>query len=78
MDQRATGPAGRSPRLRLGDGRPAHGVAGNLVLTPFIIHGLGDQRFGIFVLVVTLTGMLTSFDGGVRAPRALFLGVRRD
>ena len=40
-------------------------MAGNLVLTPFIIHGLGVQRYGIFVLVVTLTGMLTSFDGGV-------------
>ncbi len=47
------------------------GVAGNLVLTPFIIHGLGIERYGIFVLVVTLTGMLTSFDGGVMgaAPR---------
>ncbi len=41
------------------------GVAGNLVLTPFVIHGLGVQRYGIFVLVVTLSGMLTSFDGGV-------------
>ena len=26
------------------------GVAGNLVLTPFIIHGLGIERYGIFVL----------------------------
>jgi O-antigen/teichoic acid export membrane protein len=41
------------------------GVGGNLVLTPFIIHGLGLERYGIFVLVVTLTGMLNSFDGGV-------------
>jgi O-antigen/teichoic acid export membrane protein len=41
------------------------GVAGNLVLTPFVIHGLGIERYGIFVLVVTLTGMLNSFDGGM-------------
>jgi O-antigen/teichoic acid export membrane protein len=51
------------------------GVAGNLVLTPFIIHGLGVERYGIFVLVVTLTGMLTSFDGGVTGAAARYFAV---
>ena len=51
------------------------GVAGNLVLTPFIIHGLGVERYGIFVLVVTLTGMLTSFDGGVMGAAARYFAV---
>jgi O-antigen/teichoic acid export membrane protein len=51
------------------------GVAGNLVLTPFIIHGLGLQRYGIFVLVVTLSGMLTTFDGGAMTAAARYFSV---
>ena len=51
------------------------GVAGNLVLTPFIIHGLGVERYGIFVLVVTLTGMLTSFDGGITGAAMRYFSV---
>ncbi len=50
-------------------------MAGNLVLTPFIIHGLGVERYGIFVLVVTLTGMLTSFDGGITGAAARYFAV---
>jgi O-antigen/teichoic acid export membrane protein len=51
------------------------GVAGNLVLTPFIIHGLGLQRYGIFELVVTLSGMLTTFDGGAMTAAARYFSV---
>ena len=51
------------------------GVAGNLLLTPFIIHGLGIQRYGIFVLVVTLSGMLTTFDGGAMSSAARYFSV---
>ncbi len=51
------------------------GVAGNLVLTPFIIHGLGVERYGIFVLVVTITGMLTTFDGGVMAAASRYFSI---
>ena len=51
------------------------GVACNLVLTPFIIHGLGIERYGVFVLVVTLTGMLTSFDGGVMGAAGRYFAV---
>jgi O-antigen/teichoic acid export membrane protein len=51
------------------------GVAGNLVLTPFIIHGLGVERYGIFVLVVTLTGMLNTFDGGVMGAASRYFSI---
>ncbi len=51
------------------------GVAGNLVLTPYIIRGFGVERYGIFVLVVTLTGTLTSFDGGVMGAAARYFAV---
>ena len=51
------------------------GVAGNLVLTPYVIHGLGVERYGIFVLVVTLTGILSSFDGGVMGAAARYFSV---
>jgi O-antigen/teichoic acid export membrane protein len=51
------------------------GVAGNLLLTPFIIHGLGVERYGIFVLVVTLSGMLTSFDGGLMGAASRYFAV---
>lgn len=30
-------------------------VGGNLLLTPFIIHGLGVERYGLFVLAATMT-----------------------
>jgi O-antigen/teichoic acid export membrane protein len=64
-DQKAPGLRGVARGFSWGTAGQLVGVAGNLVLTPFIIHGLGVQRYGIFVLVVTLTGMLSSFDGGV-------------
>ena len=64
-DQKPPGLRGIARGFSWGTASQLVGVGGNLVLTPFIIHGLGIQRYGIFVLVVTLTGMLTSFDGGV-------------
>ena len=63
-DQKPPGLRGVARGFSWGTAGQLIGVAGNLVLTPFIIHGLGVQRYGIFVLVVTLTGMLNSFDGG--------------
>ena len=50
-------------------------MAGNLVLTPYVIHGLGVERYGIFVLVVTLTGIFSSFDGGVMGAAARYFSV---
>ncbi|MGP8206664.1 MAG: lipopolysaccharide biosynthesis protein [Acidimicrobiales bacterium] len=40
-------------------------AGGNLVLTPFVIHGLGIERYGMFVLAFTITSFLSSFNGGL-------------
>jgi O-antigen/teichoic acid export membrane protein len=40
-------------------------AGGNLVLTPFVIHGLGIQRYGLFVLAGTITAFLASLNGGL-------------
>lgn len=37
----------------------------NLALTPYVIHGLGQDLYGIFLLVVALQVFLGSFDGGI-------------
>ena len=47
----------------------------NLVLTPFVIHGLGIERWGLFVLLLTITTLLTSFDGGIGATALRYFGV---
>lgn len=40
-------------------------VAINLVLTPFFIHGLGLERYGLFSLFLMVSIFLGSFDGGI-------------
>jgi O-antigen/teichoic acid export membrane protein len=40
---------------------------GNLVLTPFVIHGLGIQVYGLFVLAGSITAFLSSLNGGLGA-----------
>ncbi|GAB47017.1 putative polysaccharide biosynthesis protein [Mobilicoccus pelagius NBRC 104925] len=37
----------------------------NLGMTPYIIRGLGDARYGIFLLITTITMLLSQFDGGI-------------
>ncbi len=37
----------------------------SLALTPFTIHKLGPDRYGLFVLVNTVVAFLGSFDGGI-------------
>ena len=41
------------------------GVA--VVVSPFMLHKLGDSAFGVWILVLSLTGYLGFFDFGVRA-----------
>lgn len=41
------------------------GVA--VVVSPFMLHKLGDSAFGVWILVLSLTGYLGLFDFGVRA-----------
>src|SRR5262245_19765963 len=39
----------------------------NLVLSPFIIHGLGDRAYGAWVLLGSLVGYLALLDLGTRS-----------
>ena len=38
-----------------------------IFLTPFVLHGLGVTRYGLFVLTATIVYFLSTFDGGTRA-----------
>ncbi len=40
---------------------------GSLILTPFLIHGLGVERYGLFVLVGSMTAFLANLNGGLTA-----------
>ena len=37
----------------------------NVVLTPFLIHGFGTARYGLFLMVTTLSSLMAVFDGGI-------------
>jgi O-antigen/teichoic acid export membrane protein len=37
----------------------------NLAFTPYLIHGFGIQRYGMFMLVFTISSVAGSFDGGL-------------
>ncbi|GMA38728.1 oligosaccharide flippase family protein [Mobilicoccus caccae] len=37
----------------------------NLAMTPYIIHGLGDARYSIFLIISSITMLLSQFDGGI-------------
>ena len=47
----------------------------NLVVTPYVIHGLGLTRYGLFILVNTIIGFLGSFDGGIGASAQRYFAV---
>src|SRR5437879_1038019 len=42
-------------------------AAVGFLLTPYVLHHLGDEAFGLWVLVVTVVGYYGLFDGGVRS-----------
>lgn len=44
-----------------------YAVVINLFLTPFIVHSLGDARYGIWVLLASLVGYMGLLDMGVRS-----------
>lgn len=52
----------------------------NLVLTPYLIHGLGIEQYGLYALAATITIFLGSFDGGIgsTAPRFFSVYAGRD
>lgn len=37
----------------------------NLAMTPYIIHGLGPARYSVFLLITSITALLSQFDGGI-------------
>jgi O-antigen/teichoic acid export membrane protein len=47
----------------------------NLALTPFIIHGLGVELYGIFLLVTVIQQFIGSVDGGVGPSTRRFFGI---
>lgn len=47
----------------------------NLTLTPFIINGLGFQRYSVFLLINTITILLSQFDGGLGQSALRFFSV---
>lgn len=50
-------------------------TGGNLALTPFVIHGLGLQRYGLFALTATITSFLGTFAGGLNGTAARYFPV---
>lgn len=47
----------------------------NLALTPYLIHGLGVELYGIFLLVSVIQLFVGSVDGGVGASARRFFGI---
>ena len=47
----------------------------NLAMTPWIIHGLGAQRYSIFLIVTTFTMVLSQFDGGIGPSAMRFFAI---
>jgi len=50
-------------------------LAINIVLTPYVIHGFGLSRYGLFLLTTTIVSFLGSFDGGLASTSFRFLAV---
>lgn len=42
-------------------------LVANLALTPYVIHGLGRERYGLFMLISSIAAFLGTFDGGIGA-----------
>ncbi len=45
----------------------------NLALTPFVLHGLGVDRYGLFLFAASLSQFVSTFDGGITASASRFL-----
>lgn len=50
-------------------------VGGNLALTPFIIHGLGVERYGLFMMALVFMGMFSNLDGGAMGTAGRYFNV---
>lgn len=47
----------------------------NIVLTPYVIHGLGLQLYGIFLLLNSIQFVLSTFNGGIGPSVSRYLAV---
>ncbi len=47
----------------------------NVVMTPYVIHGFGVPRYGLFLLCTTITTFFGSFDGGIGTSMARYSAV---
>lgn len=70
---------GRSGRVA---GGAAWSIAGKLApmaitlfLTPYVLHGLGIVRYGLFILTSTMVGFLATIDGGIKGTAQRYFGV---
>ena len=52
-------------------------IAVGILLSPYIIHHLGDEAYGIWVLVFSLTGYYGLFDLGIRSSIIRFVSKYR-
>jgi O-antigen/teichoic acid export membrane protein len=50
-------------------------VVVNIVMTPYFIHHLGIDRWGLIALVTTIESILTSFDGGLTQTTTRYFSV---
>ncbi|MGZ4275055.1 MAG: lipopolysaccharide biosynthesis protein [Solirubrobacteraceae bacterium] len=50
-------------------------IAVAFVLTPVLLHGLGQNRFGLWSLALVIVTTLTTLDGGISASLARFFAV---
>ena len=48
-------------------------VAVGFFLSPFILHHLGDEAFGIWILIFSITGYYGIFDFGIRSSLVRFV-----
>ncbi|MST32010.1 oligosaccharide flippase family protein [Acidimicrobiaceae bacterium USS-CC1] len=50
-------------------------MAITLFLTPYVLHGLGIVRYGLFILTSTIVGFLATIDGGIKGTAQRYFGV---
>jgi O-antigen/teichoic acid export membrane protein len=50
-------------------------VGGNLALTPFIIHGLGIERYGLYMLALSFVSIFGTMDGGVMGTAGRYFAI---
>jgi O-antigen/teichoic acid export membrane protein len=50
-------------------------LAVNIALTPYVIHGFGLPRYGVFLLITGFAALLGQFDGGITASAQRYFSI---